>query len=61
MHLALPLLVVDANIKKYIMVSVKNNYISKNFTIAVVILPIKIVGVNVNITITVVNFKLVDN
>jgi hypothetical protein len=60
MHLAPPLLVVDANIKKYIMVNVKNDYISKNFTIAVVILPIKYVVVNVNITIINVNFRLVD-
>jgi len=60
MHLALPLLVVDANIKKYIMVSVKNSYISKNFTIAIVILAIKYVFVNVIITITDVIYRLVD-
>ena len=50
MHLTLPLLVVDANIKKYIMVNVKNSYISKNFTIAIVILTIKYVIINVEIT-----------
>ena len=48
--------VADANIKKYIMVSVKNNYINKIFTIAIVVLTIKYVVVNVNITISDVNW-----
>ena len=42
------------------MVSVKNSYISKNFTIAIVILAIKYVFVNVIITITDVIYRLVD-
>ena len=42
------------------MVSVKNNYISKIFTIAIVVLTIKYVVVNVNITISDVNWQIND-